>query len=318
MIKYYPCELHCHTIHSDGDFLPTELQQAAVKNKLSLIALTDHNTVSGYDEMKSIIPYIRGIEWTTYFGHMLVLGANSFIDWRNAVPDNIDDKISEVKEAGGTVGIAHPFQLGSPFCTGGRWEFNVTKWESVDYIEIWHESFPNYAENDGAYEMWTKLLDRGFHIAPSYGRDWHRPNKSTAHCGCTYLGINGEINEKNALKAIKQGRMVVSTGAYLAFDVTAENGIYNIGSTILSGTAEFNITANLNARAAFYGENEIEFEEIKIISNGNKAVKNLPCKSQSVLIDLEENHWYRAELWGKINGKKTALAVTGAVYCNTI
>lgn len=316
MIKYYPCELHCHTVHSDGDFLPKELQQSAVQNKLSLIALTDHNTISGYDEMDStIIPFIKGIEWTTYFGHMLVMGTNAFVDWRNAVPDNIDDKISEVKNAGGTVGIAHPFQLGSPFCTGGRWEFNVNKWESVDYIEIWHESFPNSIENDRAYEMWTGLLDKGYHIAPSYGRDWHRTDKKPSHIGCTYLGIDGEINEENALEAIKHGRMIVSAGGYLSFSITNDSGIYNIGDTILSGNALMNITVDLTARADCCADNKIEFEEIKIITNGGKAVKILPCKNQNISINLEKNHWYRAELWGKLNDKKTALAVTGAVYC---
>lgn len=315
-MKYYPCELHCHTVHSDGDFLPCQLQQSAVQNKLSLIALTDHNTVSGYDEMNAdIIPFIKGIEWTTYFGHMLVMGTNAFVDWRDAEPDNIDEKIAQVKRAGGTVGIAHPFQLGSPFCTGGRWEFNVKDWESVDYIEIWHESFPNPSENDSAYEMWTKLLDKGYHIAPSYGRDWHRPNKADVHTGCTYLGINGTVNEENAIEAIKNGRMIVSTGAYFVFDVATDSGIYNIGSTVPCAKAEFNITVDLNARKDFYGTNKIEFEEIKIVSNENTEIVVLPCKSRSVLIDLEKNHWYRAELWGKINGKKTALAVTGAVYC---
>ena len=81
-MKYIPCELHCHTIHSDGDFTPKSLQQAAKENELSLIALTDHNTFSGAKELNGdIIPFIKGIEWTTYFGHMLVLGAKSFVHW---------------------------------------------------------------------------------------------------------------------------------------------------------------------------------------------------------------------------------------------
>ena len=67
---------------------------------------------------------------------MLVLGANDFVDWRDAQPDNIDEKIKQVKAVGGIVGIAHPYQLGSPLCTGGRWEFNVRDWRNVDYIEV--------------------------------------------------------------------------------------------------------------------------------------------------------------------------------------
>ena len=98
-MSYLPCELHCHTIHSDGDFTVSELQKAAVDDHLAIIALTDHNTFSGWDELDdNIIPAIRGIEWTTYFGHMLVLGANDFVDWRDAQHDNIDEKIKTNKE----------------------------------------------------------------------------------------------------------------------------------------------------------------------------------------------------------------------------
>ena len=119
-MSYLPCELHCHTVHSDGGFQVNELPQETKKDHLALIALTEHNTFSGYQELDdSIIPTIKGIEWTTYYGHMLVLGAKEYVDWRDAVPDNIDEKIRAVKAAGGVVGIAHPYQLGSPVCTGG-------------------------------------------------------------------------------------------------------------------------------------------------------------------------------------------------------
>lgn len=40
------CDLHTHTVHSDGSFTPKELAKAAKERNL-IIALTDHNTVSG-------------------------------------------------------------------------------------------------------------------------------------------------------------------------------------------------------------------------------------------------------------------------------
>ena len=43
------CDLHTHTNHSDGSFTPAELCRAAAENNL-IIALTDHNTVSGLSE----------------------------------------------------------------------------------------------------------------------------------------------------------------------------------------------------------------------------------------------------------------------------
>lgn len=311
-MNYFAAELHCHTLHSDGDFTPRGLQNAAVEDGLSIIALTDHNTFSGAAELdEEIIPVIKGIEWTTYFGHMLVLGAGSFVDWRDAVPDNIDDKIKKVKQAGGTVGIAHPFQCGSPICTGGRWEFNVNDWENVNYIEIWHESFyAGNTENDRACAMWTALLDKGYHLAASYGKDWHRPCLGSGIFGCTYLGIENDISEASALDAIRHGRMVVSVGVKFSFSMNQNEKIYEIGDTVPSGKATFNFSTDLKAR----GRSEIEYSSIRIVTNCTEVIIEIPVNQKNVDVILERNHWYRAELWGSINGTPQALSITSPIY----
>lgn len=314
-MSYLPCELHCHTVHSDGDFTVESLQKAAYDDHLAIIALTDHNTFSGYDEIDdSIVPAIRGIEWTTYFGHMLVLGADDFVDWRDAVPDNIDEKIKQVKACGGIVGIAHPYQLGSPMCTGGRWEFNVCDWHNVDYIEIWHESFSfqNY-ENDKAVALWTSLLDKGYHIGATYGRDWHRP-ATEGHYGVTYVDIDGEINEKNAIAAIKAGKTVVSTGAKLFFRVHQKGKTYNIGETLHRGFSVFSFFTDLHSREKNAGSEQIEYKTIRVITNGGECVMQAALSERHVRLDLKRNHWYRAELWGTVNGIDKPLAITSPVY----
>lgn len=43
-------DLHLHTNHSDGNWSPSELVAHAVKIGMSVIAVTDHDTVSGIDE----------------------------------------------------------------------------------------------------------------------------------------------------------------------------------------------------------------------------------------------------------------------------
>ncbi len=314
-MSYLPCELHCHTIHSDGDFTVKELQQAALDDHLALIALTDHNTFSGHNELDDgIIPSIRGIEWTTYFGHMLVLGAKDFVDWRDAVPDNIDQKTAQVKAVGGLVGVAHPFQLGSPMCTGGRWEFNVRDWRLVDYIEIWHDafSFDNY-ENNKATALWTDLLDRGYHIAATYGRDWHRPEPQ-GHYGCTYVGIDGEINEKSAITAIRMGKTVVSTGAKFFFRVHQKGKTYNLGETLRKGMSVFSFFTDLHSREKNKGEEDIEYKTIKVITNGGECVMESAVTERHVRLDLKRNRWYRAELWGTVNGVEKPLAITSPIY----
>lgn len=314
-MSYLPCELHCHTIHSDGDFTVKDLQKAADSDHLALIALTDHNTFSGCSELDdSIVPAIRGIEWTTYFGHMLVLGCKGFVDWRDAVPDNIDDKIKQVKAQGGLVGIAHPFQLGSPMCTGGRWEFNIKDWRNVDYMEIWHEefSFSNY-ENDKATALWTSLLDKGCHIAASYGRDWHR-NENGGHYGCTYVDIDGEVNQQNAMTSIRMGKTVVSAGAKLFFRVHQRGNTYNIGETLRRGMSIFSFFIDVHSREKNMGDEEIEYKTIRVITNGGECVMESAVTERHVRVDLKRNHWYRAELWGTVNSIEKPLAITSPIY----
>lgn len=63
-------ELHCHTTYSDGRLLPRELHELAVKEGLSYLALTDHDSVKGHAEMEPLmkesgIRFIPGIELTT-------------------------------------------------------------------------------------------------------------------------------------------------------------------------------------------------------------------------------------------------------------
>lgn len=315
-MSYLPCELHCHTVHSDGAFQVRELLENAKADQLSIIALTDHNTFSGHAELDdTILPAIRGIEWTTYFGHMLALGAKEFVDWRDAVPTNIDEKIKEVKSAGGIVGIAHPFQMGSPICTGGRWEFKVNDWNNVDYMEIWHEDLSVISsENKKSLALWTSLLDKGCKIAATYGRDWHR-KETSGHYGCTYIDIDGEVNEKNALCAIKNGKTVVSSGAKFFFNLHRDGITYSIGDTVKSGNYTFSFFTDLHSRQKDSGEESIRYKKIKIVTNGSKVILETGFDKRKVNLSLKKGHWYRAELWGSVDEKAQVLTITSPVYC---
>lgn len=63
-------ELHCHTTCSDGTLTPTQLVQAAVSAGVRALAITDHDTVSGWDEaIAAAQPYnleiVPGVELST-------------------------------------------------------------------------------------------------------------------------------------------------------------------------------------------------------------------------------------------------------------
>ena len=62
-------ELHCHTTYSDGTLAPTELVAAAVTAGVRALAITDHDTLDGWDEARAAAPgnleIVPGIELST-------------------------------------------------------------------------------------------------------------------------------------------------------------------------------------------------------------------------------------------------------------
>ncbi len=64
-------DLHTHTTFSDGSSTPTQLFRYAKEKKLSAIAITDHDTISGLDEgskaaKKYDVELINGIELSSF------------------------------------------------------------------------------------------------------------------------------------------------------------------------------------------------------------------------------------------------------------
>lgn len=63
-------ELHCHTTYSDGTLTPGELVAAAVKAGVVALAITDHDTVSGWDDALAAaqphgLEIVPGVELST-------------------------------------------------------------------------------------------------------------------------------------------------------------------------------------------------------------------------------------------------------------
>ncbi len=62
-------ELHCHTTFSDGTLTPTQLVHTAIASGVQALAITDHDTVSGWDEAVAAAPpsleIVPGLELST-------------------------------------------------------------------------------------------------------------------------------------------------------------------------------------------------------------------------------------------------------------
>ncbi len=88
MPKYI--DLHIHTIASDGSYPPTQIIEMANKNKLSAIAITDHDTIAGLEEgeeaaKKCGLEFVRGCELSTRYNEHSIHIVGLFI------PSNLQD-----------------------------------------------------------------------------------------------------------------------------------------------------------------------------------------------------------------------------------
>jgi 3',5'-nucleoside bisphosphate phosphatase len=98
----FKCDLHTHSICSDGRFKPEEIIQMAKERNLDYISLTDHDTLSGInDAMKEAkklnVNFIPGIELSTeYNGESIhVLG---FFNKENYNNPKLNSILEEFKE----------------------------------------------------------------------------------------------------------------------------------------------------------------------------------------------------------------------------
>ncbi|OKL36954.1 hypothetical protein BLL40_08995 [Domibacillus mangrovi] len=217
-------EIHCHTNHSDGFQTVDELVNKAKELGISYLAITDHNTMSATERIQELedtygVHLIRGIEWTTFYGHMLTLGYDHLtaINWSNVGPTSIEDSIREVKNEGAIVGIAHPFQIGSPFCTGCYWEYETLDFDHYDFIEVWNGENPHRSKiNKLAFEKWTELLNNGSRISATCGRDWH-VTETTKQLASLYLYLPENATTDDVKRAIKKGNSYISMGPKIEF-----------------------------------------------------------------------------------------------------
>ncbi len=311
--KWYACEMHCHTLHSDGDFSVKDLIETSMERHLDGIQITDHNAVSAHTEViNPPIAVLKSIEWTTYFGHMHAMDCKKSVDWRDALPDNIDEKMKAVHEGEGLVGVCHPFQLGTPICTGGRWDYNVKDWSLVNYMEIWSEGCPYMnTPNRRTLELWHSLLDKGYRITPTFGRDWHRSTNDVYHSACTYLLCEEALTDFKMKQAVKDGRSVISMGPLFYFTM----GEKTIGDEVAAREHEIEFNLSFSRMENMGVPEKVKPETIRIITRGGKTAKEISASCPRTTITLKENSWYNAELWGSIDGKENCLiALTAPIY----
>ncbi len=312
-MNWYAVELHTHTIHSDGKMTVAELLENAKRNHLALIALTDHNTQAGIIEAEdSVIP---GIEWTTYHGHMTVLGARQYVDWRDIAFDNLDEKLWAIKSAGGLACVAHPYRMGSPICTGCHFDYPIRDAALISLWEVWSgENAPLMEDSTKSFQAWTRLLDGGTQIAAVYGRDWHTP-KANAPVAVTCIGTEGDLTVKAALDGLRKGRTAVTLGPVPMLTLQMNDQTYFPGDAVPPGLAVAELKLDVEDRRECWFPYNLSIQQVQLIGVHGKLLVRQPYRPEGNRFTLElEPGILRAEILGEMQGKPCLLALTSALY----
>ncbi len=194
MEKIY--DLHCHSTVSDGVLTPTEVVQRAYAQGVNVLALTDHDSVSGLDEAKIAadkcgIDLISGVEISTQWEnrgiHIVGLGmtrahyARYLVQIGKVSNDNqafkkylsqgkscyvktewcdIPSAIDVIHQAGGVAVLAHPLRYDMTAKKIRQLIADFAIWGG-DALEVSRKQLANWAKEQ--------------ELAGSVGSDFHFP-----------------------------------------------------------------------------------------------------------------------------------------------
>jgi len=208
-------DLHCHTVHSDAFGTVGEVWAAARKRGLDFLAVTDHNTVSHFPEIREINRdgglVIPGEEITTYRGHANVWGLWEWVEFRCTSSEEVEEVCKIVHAKGGLFSINHP-KRGGP-----AWEFSYEV--DADCVEVWQSFWP--LNNAQSLDIWHTLIAQGKRIIAVGGSDAHPfclKGKMVEWLGYPTTWVRVEkADTAGVLEGLRRGRVSISACPYGPF-----------------------------------------------------------------------------------------------------
>lgn len=337
--RWYRGDLHMHTGHSDGtctsqsgkrvpcpEFITVD---SASRRKLDFIAITDHNTISQYEEMRELQPYfdrillIPGRELTTFQGHANVFSTTAFLDFRvgSAAVPTWNDLLRQARAAGGLVSINHPNDPTGEACMGCGWNPSpiadlqlVTAVEAINGIdaESSHSGIP----------FWQERLNRGYRLTAIGGSDNHNASAPLPGPGSigypTTVVFARELSIGGILDAIRAGHVFIDvTGSpdrLLEMSVRSGSETANMGD-------ELQLPAGRSAEFALH-VTHCSGHYVEVIVDGTVAPvlpeNRIGSDDQSFTFAWQSDgnrHWVRTSVR---DAQKRLMLVGNPIYINFI
>lgn len=226
---YKRLELHNHTTESDSSITCQELIELMVKDNADAFAITDHNTISGHGKIRSLledmghpIDCIYGMEYTTYYGHILCLNLQEYVPWENINIHKPELLFRAAREKGALTGVAHPFSYGHPFARGCRFDMEITDFSALDFIEIFNNPEPLHDVNERGLLWWESLVLKGHRLAMTCGMDLHGIWDMGGQFATYIPGEKGGDTARELADAIHSQQTCISKGPILTGTVDQE------------------------------------------------------------------------------------------------
>lgn len=207
--RWYRGDLHAHSEHSDGQNTVEEIVEYTRRIGLDYFALTDHNTISHWDELARLNDraplLIAGEEITMYGGHANVWGLDGWIDFRGSDSERVQRLLEHANAGGSMFSINHP---DSPI----PWTHDAVR--GYQAVEVWNAPWRYF--NEPALLRWEEHLKRGERMIAVGGSDSHcvPPAKMTQPNGpgepCTWVYVEGQLTQRAVLEAVERGRVFIS------------------------------------------------------------------------------------------------------------
>lgn len=212
-------ELHNHTDQSDAKISCRQLIDHMEKEGVDCFAITDHNTTSGQPIIRKIlteekrkIQCLYGMEYTTYYGHIVCPILEQYVPWDSINRRNPELLFAACKKAGAVTGVAHPFSYGDPFARGCRFEMEISDFTDVDYIEIINNPEPLHEVNELGILWWEELVLKGEKLAACAGMDLHELDDMSMKFATYAEGTEDGDAAEEFRAAIAQQKTWVSKG----------------------------------------------------------------------------------------------------------
>lgn len=210
------------------------LLRRMVEDGVDCFAIADHNTISGQTIIRKLlketglpIQCAYGMEYTTYFGHIVCPVLETYVSWDSINRHKPELLFEACKKAGAITGIAHPFAYGEPFAQGCRFEMDIRDFSNVDYIEVMNAPEPLLTVNVPALLWWEELVLSGIRISACAGMDLHRRKDRFAMKFATYAeGIEGGDCVAELRAALSTQRVWISKGMLMDWRCDGENLLF--------------------------------------------------------------------------------------------